>query len=130
MRTLTDKQKRFCQEYVIDNNATQAAIRAGYSEDTARQIGSENLSKLYISDYIAELRKEKSEELNITLNDMLKLELHIAHGGEKDSDKLRAIDQISKKLGFYEKDNLQKKTEVVLPTKIEFTKGARESETI
>ena len=42
---LTPKQERFVQEYLIDLNATQAAIRAGYSQRTARQIGDENLSK-------------------------------------------------------------------------------------
>lgn len=42
---LTAKQERFCDEYVIDCNATQAAIRAGYSEKTAYSIGHENLSK-------------------------------------------------------------------------------------
>lgn len=41
---LTDKQKRFCQEYMVDNNATQAAIRAGYSKKTAKSIGQENLT--------------------------------------------------------------------------------------
>ena len=45
---LTEKQKRFCDEYLIDLNATQAAIRAGYSEKTARQTATENLSKPYI----------------------------------------------------------------------------------
>lgn len=39
------KQKRFCDEYLIDCNATQAAIRAGYSPKTAKQIGQENLTK-------------------------------------------------------------------------------------
>ncbi|MDP0070209.1 terminase small subunit, partial [Glaesserella parasuis] len=47
---LTDKQQRFVEEYLIDLNATQAAIRAGYSADTARQIGAENLSKLVIQE--------------------------------------------------------------------------------
>ena len=45
MAKLTEKQKRFVDEYLIDLNATQAAIRAGYSEGTAQQMGSENLSK-------------------------------------------------------------------------------------
>lgn len=48
------RQKRFCDEYLIDCNATQAAIRAGYSEKTARQIGEQNLSKLDIKNYIEE----------------------------------------------------------------------------
>jgi phage terminase small subunit len=51
---MTDKQKKFCEEYLIDLNATQAAIRAGYSEDSARQIGTDTLSKTYIRKYIDE----------------------------------------------------------------------------
>ena len=43
-KKLTAKQQRFCDEYLIDLNATQAAIRAGYSEKTARQIAAENFS--------------------------------------------------------------------------------------
>jgi phage terminase small subunit len=43
---LTDKQGMFCREYLIDLNATQAAIRAGYSEKTARASGCENLKNL------------------------------------------------------------------------------------
>lgn len=49
---MTEKQKRFCDEYLIDLNATQAAIRAGYSERTANRIASENLSKPDIKSYI------------------------------------------------------------------------------
>ena len=45
MAKLTDKQQRFVEEYLIDLNATQAAIRAGYSPLSARQVGTENLSK-------------------------------------------------------------------------------------
>ena len=45
-KKLTDRQKRFIDEYVIDFNATQAAVRAGYSKKTANQIGPENLVKL------------------------------------------------------------------------------------
>lgn len=66
MDNLTDKQKRFCEEYLIDLNATQAAIRAGYSNETARQIGSENLSKLDIQEHISQLTKERSERLKIS----------------------------------------------------------------
>ncbi len=49
---VTERQKRFCDEYLIDLNATQAAVRAGYSEKTAGQIGEQNLKKLEISEYI------------------------------------------------------------------------------
>lgn len=53
---LTDKQIRFCEEYLIDLNATQAAIRAGYSQKTAGQIASETLMKPYIKEYITALK--------------------------------------------------------------------------
>jgi len=52
MEKLTPKQALFCKEYLVDLNATQAAKRAGYSEDTAKQIGSENLSKPAIAERI------------------------------------------------------------------------------
>lgn len=63
MAKLTLKQQRFVEEYLIDLNATQAAIRAGYSEKTANRIASENLSKLdikkYIDERLAEIESEK-----------------------------------------------------------------------
>lgn len=62
---LTDKQEMFCREYLIDLNATQAAIRAGYSENTARKIGSENLTKPDIQNRIAELKAQRNEQINI-----------------------------------------------------------------
>ncbi len=74
MAGLTDKQQRFVEEYLIDLNATQAAIRAGYSADTARQIGAENLSKPVIADAIAEAQAERSKRTQITA-DMVLAEL-------------------------------------------------------
>ena len=62
---MTPKQEAFVREYLIDLNATQAAIRAGYSEDTARSIGSENLSKPYIVDAIAKAQSERAEKCDI-----------------------------------------------------------------
>jgi len=77
-KALTAKQEMFCLEYLKDLNATQAAIRAGYSEKTAQIIGSENLSKPLISDRIAELMKERSERVVIDADWVLKrsVELH------------------------------------------------------
>lgn len=60
---LTAKQQRFCDEYLIDLNATQAAIRAGYSEKTAKQIGNENLTKPAIKEYIEKRMAEKEKGL-------------------------------------------------------------------
>ena len=67
---LTDKQERFVSEYLIDLNATQAAIRSGYSQKTAQRIGSENLSKPLIADAIAEA-KAAAAKRNETTVDML-----------------------------------------------------------
>lgn len=69
---LTPKQERFCQEYIIDLNGTQAAIRAGYAERAAKEIASENLTKPNISDRIKELQGGVSESLSFKANDILK----------------------------------------------------------
>ena len=63
MAKMTAKQKRFCDEYLIDLNATQAAIRAGYSENTAKQIGQENLTKPDLQEYIRKRMDEKEDAL-------------------------------------------------------------------
>mgnify|MGYP003262716988 FL=1 len=62
---MTKKQKRFVEEYLIDLNATQAAIRAGYSPDTAQQMGSENLSKPVIKNAIDKVIAERSRRTGI-----------------------------------------------------------------
>ncbi len=64
-KTLTPKQQRFIDEYLIDLNATQAAIRAGYSSRTARAIACENLAKPDIQEAIAEAKRERSEATKI-----------------------------------------------------------------
>lgn len=66
MAELNDKQKRFCEEYLIDLNATQAAIRAGYSQKTAGQIGEQNLKKLEIQEYLQKRKQELQEVTGIT----------------------------------------------------------------
>jgi phage terminase small subunit len=63
MGRLSEKQQRFCEEYLLDLNATQAAIRAGYSEASSRQIGSENLSKPDIQEYLTQLQRERSQRV-------------------------------------------------------------------
>ncbi len=62
MGKMTEKQKRFCEEYLIDLNATQAAIRARYSKKTARQTANENLTKPYIKEYIDQRLEEIQNE--------------------------------------------------------------------
>lgn len=63
---LTAKQEKFCYEYCMDFNATQAAIRSGYSEKTAGVIGNENLKKPYIQSRIKEMQDNLAETAGIS----------------------------------------------------------------
>lgn len=72
MAGLTDKQQRFVDEYLIDLNATQAAIRAGYSEKTAAAIGAENLIKPNIQNAIQEAQAKRQEQTQIDAAYVLK----------------------------------------------------------
>ena len=72
MANLTPKQQRFVEEYLIDLNATQAAIRAGYSEKTANEIGAENLAKPSIAKAIQDAIKERSERVQIDADYILR----------------------------------------------------------
>ena len=69
---MTPKQERFVEEYLVDLNATQAAIRAGYSEQTARQIGAQNLSKLVIQQAIEAARNKRSERVELTQDEVVR----------------------------------------------------------
>ena len=72
MANLTPKQQRFVEEYLIDLNATQAAIRAGYSEKTAKSIGQENLTKPDIQKAIEEAQNKRQEQTQIDAAYVLK----------------------------------------------------------
>ena len=69
---LTNKQKLFCKEYIIDFNGTQAAIRAGYSKKCAKQDSCRMLTYAYLSKYISKLLKPKLDKLDITVESILK----------------------------------------------------------
>ena len=68
---MTNKQKRFVEEYLIDLNATQAAIRAGYSPDTAGSIGNENLKKPEIKAAIEKAEADRSKRTGINQDRVL-----------------------------------------------------------
>ena len=80
MVKMTEKQKRFCDEYLVDLNATQAAIRAGYSKKTARFIGNENLAKPYIKEYIKKRMDEKEKSLIADQDEVLKYLTAVVRG--------------------------------------------------
>ena len=125
MAKLTAKQQRFCDEYLIDLNATQAAIRAGYSKKTANRIGTENLSKLVIREYIENRMAEKEAALIANQDEVLKYLTSVLRGQSKsteivieglgdgstkarkmekepsEKDKLKAAELLGKRYGLY-----------------------------
>lgn len=68
---LNDKQVRFCREYVIDNNATQASIRAGYSKKTAHAIGEKLLRKVEVQSFINDLKQDLEKSTQISAQKVL-----------------------------------------------------------
>ena len=85
---LTPKQRRFIDEYLIDLNATQAAIRAGYSEKTAYSIGLQNLKKLEIQAEIQKRRNRLQNKLEITQERVLQELAAIAFANGSDYAKV------------------------------------------
>lgn len=80
MANMTEKQKRFCDEYLVSLNAKQAAIKAGYSKKTAKQIGLENLTKPTVKKYIDERMAAKEAELIADQNEVLKYLTSVMRG--------------------------------------------------
>lgn len=166
MGKLTDKQEMFCKEYLIDLNATQAAIRAGYSKKTASVIANENLIKPYIQNRIAELKEQRAKRIEIDSDGVLRELKNWAEGDYtelmlltakqikelspeirrlitgfkrttrripgtdeeeiqieiKFIDKIKAMEMISKHIGFYEKDNSQSNKQPIIISLGEGTK--------
>lgn len=97
---LTPKQQRFVEEYLVDLNATQAAIRAGYSRRTARAIGAENLTKPDIAAAIASAKEERAERVRVNAAWVVK-RLVIEAQGEKAGVRVRALELIGKHKGMF-----------------------------
>ncbi|MVB09408.1 Terminase small subunit [Caprobacter fermentans] len=81
---MTNKQKRFCEEYLIDLNATQAAIRAGYSPAAASDIGSENLRKPQIRARIDKALAEQSKRTGVTVDRVVRELARVAFANSQD----------------------------------------------
>lgn len=97
---MTDKQKRFCDEYLIDCNATQAAIRAGYSPKTAYSIGEENLKKPELKTYIDERLEQLHSEKTADAQEVLEYLTSVMRGEHKeqvlrlDGDGVQVVDSV------------------------------------
>lgn len=102
---LTPKQKAFADYYIECGNATKAATRAGYSEKTAAKIGSENLQKLDISEYIARRTQTQNEARVASADEVLQFFSSVMRGEIKDqfgldaalSDRLNAGKELMKR---------------------------------
>ncbi len=103
---LKQQQKRFCEEYLVDLNATQAAIRAGYSKRSASSIGHENLQKHQIRRYIRTSMEWRSLRTQVTADRVLQelAKIAFAEKGMKTGYKLKALGMLAKHVGV--KDNL------------------------
>lgn len=84
-KRMTAKQRIFCEEYLIDLNATQAAIRAGYSKKTAYSIGVENLRKPELKKYIDERMAEKQSALIADQDEVLRYLTAVMRGESRSS---------------------------------------------
>jgi phage terminase small subunit len=99
---LNAKQKAFTVEYMKDKNATQAAIRAGYSAKTARSIGNELLAKPDIMQAIADLQKAAEARAGITVDSIVEDLTGIAKdAATAPRDKIRAYELLGKYLGMF-----------------------------
>lgn len=101
---LNKKQKTFCEEYVMDFNATKAAIRAGYSEATAYSIGHRLKNNPDCEKYIQQLIDQRQDKLDATEAEFVREVKKIAYGAFKDNDRLNAWKTIAEYKGWLNKD--------------------------
>ena len=141
---MTAKQKRFCEEYLVDCNATQAAIRTGYSKKTARAVGQRLLTNVDIKKYIEQqLQKLKTEKI-ADAQEVLEYLTSVMRGEQKEQvalltgegvqnlvqkdvsakDRLKAAELIGKRYAlFTEKVELQGETMVQIVDDIPMQEG-------
>ena len=143
---MTAKQRRFCDEYLIDLNATQAAIRAGYSKKTAYSIGEENLKKPELKKYIDQRMAEKESELIADQNEVLKYLTAVMRGqtqaevvvvegtGEgcseartmqkapDEKERLKAAELLGKRYGLYT-DRVEQEVDMELNITVDYGDG-------
>ncbi len=134
---MNEKQKQFCNEYLIDFNGTQAAIRAGYSPKTAYSMANENLRKPEVQAYLKELIEKRNERTKITQDEVIRDIIEVKNRCMQKAPVMRldkeikeyvqvtdefgrdvwqfdasnankALDMLAKHTGLYEVDNKQK----------------------
>jgi len=127
---LNAKQKRFCEEILVDDNATQAAIRAGYSKRSAYSTGHANLQKPKIQKYISELKKARNLRTQVTADRILQelAKIGFAKKGVKTGHKLKALGMLGKHVGIFDNQlNLEKQDLIKDLSKIDPVEHKKES---
>lgn len=143
MAKLTAKQQRFCDEYLIDLNATQAAIRAGYSKKTAAQTAARLLTNVKIQEYIENRMAEKEKELIADQDEVLKYLTSVLRGQSvsteiviegtgdgcseartiekepSEKDRLKAAELLGKRYGLYT-EKVEEKVDMELNVNIDY----------
>lgn len=132
MAKMTEKQRRFADYYIETGNATESAIRAGYSKKTAKEMGHENLTKPHLREYIDKRLEEMAEKRIMNAEEAMQLLTAIARNEEKEEvvlfgeggsiieekgisakDRLKAIELIGKRFAMWtEKQQVENITPV------------------
>lgn len=121
---LSLKQKKFCEEYVISGNATEAAKKAGYSEKTAYSIGTENLKKPEIEKYIKELSNGEKNARIATGEEVLAFFTEVMKNGKVGwKERIRAAENLAKRQGVDKPQNADNEQEKKLDELIEALNG-------
>ena len=108
---LTPKQARFVEEFLIDLNATQAAIRAGYSKHTASEQGSRLLSYAKVADAVGRGSANKSKRAKKSADWVIRrLEAEAKSKDNTGAERISALDKLGRHHGIYEVDNDQLST--------------------
>lgn len=120
MDKITDKQKKFCDYYLELGNASEAAIKAGYSKKTARITGCENLTKPNIKAYIEERTKQMDEERIAKPQEVLEYLTRVMNGQELDqfgldaalSDRTKAAELLAKRYRLFDAKDIRTLSEI------------------
>nr|DAZ26021.1 MAG TPA: Terminase small subunit [Caudoviricetes sp.] len=125
---LNEQRKRFCLEYLIDLNATQAAIRAGYSERTAYSSGQRLLKNVEVQDYINKILHEKEDALIAKQDEVLKTLTRIMRREELET----VVVTVKKRKSYYDErgkkviDDIEEALSIQIPTKVSDANKAAE----
>lgn len=99
---LTEKQKKFCDYYIQSGNATEAAIKAGYSKRTATETGYENLRKPHLAEYIATRNKALESDRIADMEEVKEFWTNTLRNKHNDyKDRLKASEYIAKTNGAF-----------------------------